>query len=158
VLENVEEPAGFYRYYEVFPKSRVERLIPAHYRNAVGIISSKIRWLQLASSKKPRSSLNAEQQQIFQGSHDGLRRNLEFTIAIRKIFYEDLEKINDQDPDSFSSQTFDSWIYTEYFSATHQPPTYWEYLGLALAEILPLDIPIKGLLSLCMQYSLLISE
>ena len=131
---------GFYTLWEEYPQSVITYSIPPRYRNAIAMISAKIRWFQLGLMHKPlnRKSSQADRN-AFALVMDGFRRNFEFTLAVRKEFLGELE--HDK---TFESRTLDSWLHVEYHSKQHAPPTYSEYREVSFVEKHPLDITVEG--------------
>jgi hypothetical protein len=110
--------------------------IPNRYRIAVAIITSKIRWLQLACDLRPLTASSiAAQRACFNNIHDGFRRNLEFSFNVLDAFLDEIIAVDE-------SPTLEAWLYTEYFSLSHHPPAYLEYKTMEVAILYPLSISV----------------
>lgn len=130
-------------YYEltIIDRSHVVKIsIPDYYRNGLGALASKIGWLQRACQHKPENVfLSKTVVNRLANIHDGFRRNLEFSFIVLRAF------VKDSKSDSLDfSATLDSWLYTEYFTVSHHPPTYKAYNEMTVAELHPINISASG--------------
>jgi hypothetical protein len=142
--------------WEVLEKERekvTKWSIPQHYINLLGIINSKIMWLQSACTH----NWNAPKKQ--QGNLESIiqdcRRNLIFTYNVRTRFYLDVKTAFyseageprqpfSRDHSTFQSDHLDSWLCVEFNRAVHCPHVYMELIQTQVDMRHPKDIRLEG--------------
>jgi hypothetical protein len=120
--------------------------IPKHYGNVLGIINSKIMWLQ--SSCIPKCKVPKKQQHTLDSMIQNCRRNLVFTYRVRSMFYTEVETAlypgAAEEDVTIRSSYLDTWLYIEFNRACHCPCVYMELVETQEAIQHPKEIRLEG--------------
>jgi hypothetical protein len=135
--------------------------IPPQYGNTLGIINSKIMWLQAFLArripvKNKKSAKGKQDMQTIAVLRDSVARCLIFDHGVRDMFFREvrrafygaegtpLRSFNEIDY-GWRSKFFDSWLHVEYEFKSHLPPSYIQIRETGWVKKHPKDVTLEGL-------------
>jgi hypothetical protein len=137
--------------------------IPPQYGNILGVINSKIMWLQAflatrISVKNKKSDKGKQEMQTIKILRDSVARCLIFDYTVRRMFFREVAQAfyGNRVPkreytlgdSSWRSRCLDSWLHVEYVFKSHLPSSYVQLRKSGWVQKHPRDITFEGTLSL----------
>jgi hypothetical protein len=134
--------------------------IPPQYGDVLGVINSKIMWMQAFLTRsipvKKKSKKGQQDMQTIKVLRDSVARCLIFDHLIRKMFFREVSRTfyGDGVPArlfdlDWRSKYLDSWLHVEYEFRSHLPPSYVQLRNTGWVRRHPKDITFEGLCYSC---------